>query len=197
MRKFYLVSIPCVTLLTLVGVFAVAHAATDHKSYPAVTCVASNEALNPTHQQGGTLLYSPGVGSVSNGSTTGWLTVVCPMVRDSFATGGGNYPRLLETEIWVDDRAPSAENIRCDVRAQYQLEQDQVECPGSGCTYEVETRNTAFVSGVDFLNFSTIDYVTVAGYNDIYAVCEIPPATSTGAAGRSSIISIRWVEETV
>jgi hypothetical protein len=194
MRKFYLVSIPCVTLL---GVLAVAHAATDHKSYPAVTCVASNEALDPTHQQGGILLYGMGVGSVSNGSTTGWLTVVCPMVRDSFATGGGNYPRLLETEIWVDDRAPSAENIRCDVRAQFQLEQDQVECPGSGCTFESETKNTGLVSGVKPLNFSTIDYVTIAGFNDIYAICEIPPATSTGAAGRSSIISIRWVEETV
>lgn len=191
-RPIYAIATACTVTLAVV---AIAHAATDRKTYPAAVCVAPDEPFNDSNPQGGVLEYLHATGAVRNRSTTDWLTVVCPMVRDSFAVGGSNFPRLLETVVWVD-RPEEGGHITCEVRAQLQLEQEQVECPASGCTYEADLQDTSAFETLQSLEFDTIDYLAPIGANDVYLICEIPPAESLSPEDRSSIISIQWIEET-
>jgi hypothetical protein len=72
-----------------------AHAQEDAKIYPGLTCIKRvANAASPVYNENGT---------IGNSSTTTWLHVGCPIVRDRF----GEFSGLRHAWVQVIDRHPS------------------------------------------------------------------------------------------
>ncbi len=140
--------------------------ADDRKNYPATMCV----------QQGttSTVLYDSG-GRAVNPSTTSFVSLVCPIVRDE--TG----EKWNSVEVRVVDRNSGNGNVVCQTR----------RTTSDGSSTIVETRaTTGFSNAVQSLTFTT-DPISVGGLDTYVLTCSLPPNNGNGA---SSLLSYSVLE---
>jgi hypothetical protein len=144
-----------VSLLSL-GAFA------DGKAYPGTTCSAAGTAG----------IYKISGGTVWNDSTTDFLTVMCPLVKDSAQIAN-------DTTIRAFDRHTTL-NVECAIVTEY--------TNNSSITYvdsELQT-TTGFGSAVQTMNFSA----QAAGNGNTsyyYADCYIPPKQNGSVSHLASL----------